>query len=516
MRRAAALLFIGLLGAATAWAANPSPPKATTGAASASTTSATLTGTVDSGNGDSTWLFDYGTSAAYGLTTPTQTVTASTTPATVTATITNLTPATGYHYRLRASNAAGNSDGDDKTFTTPGVPGKPTVTTGSAAAVTSGGATLNATVNAHALATTYVFQYGPTTAYGSTTPEASAGSGTSAVAVKQAIGALNASTTYHYRVVATNAMGTVNGSDHSFKTKAGPVKPSLSTSPATNVSASGATLNGKINPNGIATTFVFQYGLSTTYGSATPVQNAGTGTKSMNVSAAVGGLRAHSTYHFRIFATSANGTFMGGDRTFYTATGPLALTFGVRPDPVVFGRGIALFGKVNGAGGGVPVTLHGLAFPFSGPFTQVGNPVLTDNGGNYKFVVAAASVRTRYFATASPGGTNLASPTIVARVRVRVGLSVTKLGGQLVRFAGTVMPAAPNVRVSIQRRARGSRWVHVASANVLAPLSPTGPVRFAKRLHLHRGGLFRAVAIPNDGAHTRNVSRARPIRFAHR
>src|SRR4249919_1789688 len=153
MRRVAILLFIGLLGAATAWAANPTAPKATTGAASGiGTTDATVTGTVDSGNGASTYHFQYGTSTSYGLTTPTGTVTASTTPATVTATITGLTPTTGYHYRLTATNDAGSSDGDDKTFTTPGVPAKPAVSTGAVGGVTSSGATLNATVNPHSLA----------------------------------------------------------------------------------------------------------------------------------------------------------------------------------------------------------------------------------------------------------------------------------------------------------------------------------------------------------------------------
>jgi hypothetical protein len=125
-------------------------------------------------------------------------------------------------------------------------------------------------------------------------------------------------------------------------------------------------------------------------------------------------------------------------------------------------------------------------------------------------------VRARYFATASVGGANLTSPVITSRVRVRVGLTISKLGGHLVRFHGTIMPVALSARVSIQRRARhGNRWLHVARANILAPLHPGGALRFAKRIRLHRGGVFRAVVTPNDGAHTRNVSRVRPVRFLH-
>jgi hypothetical protein len=516
MRRAAVLLVVCLLGAATAWAANPTAPKATTGSAGGvGTTSATLTGTVDSGNGDSTYQFDYGTSNAYGLTTPTATTPAATTPATVTATVTGLTSNTVYHFRLSANNAAGHSDGNDATFTTAAVAGKPTIGGGTVSGVTSAGATLNATVNPHALATTYIFQYGTTATYGSQTASASAGSGAASIAVKQAIGGLASSTTYHFRIVATNSQGSVTGSDHSFKTKAGATKVSVSTSAASKLGSSSAQLNGKINPNGLAASYFFQYGTSKSYGAQTATVGAGAVTKAFNVSAAVLNLKTQTTYHFRVVGTNANGTFVGGDRTFYTATGKLGLTLGSRPDPVVFGHAIALVGNVVGAGGGIAVTLHGQPFPFSGPVTQIGNAVVTDGNGRFRMVVENPSGRTKYFVTASVGGSNLTSPTVVARVRVKVGLQVTKLGGHLVRFHGTIRPAVAGAVVSIQRRAHGGRrWIRVSSASVLPPIHPGSALRFAKRMHV-RTGVYRAVVLPTDGAHTRNVSRTRSVKFLH-
>ena len=511
MRRAAVLLVIGLLGAATAWAANPSPPKATTGSAGGvGTTAATLTGTVDSGNADSAYHFQYGTSSAYGLTTPVKTAPAATTPQTVTETVTGLTPTTGYHYRLTATNAAGASNGDDKTFTTPGRAGQ-AERRDRRGRGRDGDGRDGQRDRQPARAGDHVHlpvrhDDAPTACRRRRRASARARRRSP---VKQALAGLKSSTTYHYRVSATNAQGTVTGSDRSFKTKAGAVKPGLAVSPATKVTGTSAQLNGKVDPNGVATTFVFQYGTSKSYGAQTPVQNAGAGPNTVNVSAPVGGLQAHTTYHFRIVATSANGTFNSGDRSFYTATGKLAITFGARPDPVVFGHGVALFGRVNGAGGGVPVVIHGQAFPFSGPMTQIGNPVLTDNNGNFKAVIAVALVRARYFATASVGGVNLTSPAITSRVRVRVGLTITKLGGHLVRFHGTVMPASTAARVSIQRRARhGNRWIHVARANVLAPLHPGSACASPSASICARGGVFRAVVIPNDGAHTRNFSRS--------
>lgn len=94
----------------------------------------------------------------------------------------------------------------------------PKVTTGSASSVTLNSATLNGTVNPNGESTTYFFEYGTDTSYGSTTSASSAGSGTSAVSVNASISGLTSDTTYHYRLVATNSDGTSYGDDRTFKT----------------------------------------------------------------------------------------------------------------------------------------------------------------------------------------------------------------------------------------------------------------------------------------------------------
>ena len=68
------------------------------------------------------------------------------------------------------------------------------------------------------MATTYRFEYGTSTSYGLQTAEADAGSGTGAVDASANLGGLTTDTTYHYRVVATNAAGVTRGSDHTLKT----------------------------------------------------------------------------------------------------------------------------------------------------------------------------------------------------------------------------------------------------------------------------------------------------------
>src|SRR5664280_573979 len=94
----------------------------------------------------------------------------------------------------------------------------PTATTGTASAVSNGGATLSGTVNPAGQATTYAFEYGTSTSYTEQTAVQSAGSGSIATTVGTELKGLLPGTTYHFRLLATNAGGTSAGTDASFKT----------------------------------------------------------------------------------------------------------------------------------------------------------------------------------------------------------------------------------------------------------------------------------------------------------
>ena len=97
--------------------------------------------------------------------------------------------------------------------------GAPAATTGAAGAVTATGATLNGTVSPNKEDTTYRFEYGTTTSYGSqTTPGTQGGNPTKAVSAN--VSGLAPSTTYHFRLIATNASGTATGADAQFTTLA--------------------------------------------------------------------------------------------------------------------------------------------------------------------------------------------------------------------------------------------------------------------------------------------------------
>ena len=99
----------------------------------------------------------------------------------------------------------------------------PSVASLGATEVTSTSAYLHAGVNPNGESTLYHFEYGTTTAYGSQTPPASAGGGHSWRLASARVENLAASTTYHFRIVATNEEGTRRGSDRTFTTEAAPV-----------------------------------------------------------------------------------------------------------------------------------------------------------------------------------------------------------------------------------------------------------------------------------------------------
>ena len=96
----------------------------------------------------------------------------------------------------------------------------PNAETEAATSVTATSAVLNGTVNPEGVEATYRFEYGTSTAYGTRVPipNASAGSGTSGIKASQALTALLPKTTYHFRLIAASAIGTIEGSDQIFTT----------------------------------------------------------------------------------------------------------------------------------------------------------------------------------------------------------------------------------------------------------------------------------------------------------
>jgi len=121
------------------------------------------------------------------------------------------------------------------------------VTTGIVENITTTAATINGSVNPQGTAATFSFEYGATTAYGSTVaPTPSSDSGSTSIDVQATISGLSLGTTYHYRLKSTNINGDAFGDDKIFTTIApgGVVGSSLWLDANNGATHSGANLTG--------------------------------------------------------------------------------------------------------------------------------------------------------------------------------------------------------------------------------------------------------------------------------
>jgi alpha-tubulin suppressor-like RCC1 family protein len=220
--------FYGQLGDNAAWSAIPTevaglstrPLMALTGVASSVSRSAeVLTATVNPGDEEVVGcLFEYGATTSYGSTAACVPSTISGTgPVAIASTIERLQSGSTYHYRIVVTTLNDVVDGSDGSFRTINVPA---ISDRAPSGVGEVSATLNATVDPEgATDTTCTFEFGPTTAYGTRVPcDPEPGSGLSPVAVTGAVTGLTPNTTYHYKIVATNAAGASETADQSFVT----------------------------------------------------------------------------------------------------------------------------------------------------------------------------------------------------------------------------------------------------------------------------------------------------------
>lgn len=128
-------------------------------------------------------------------------------------------------------------------------------------------------------------------------------------------------------------------------TTTGTAPPTAVTLDATNLSATNATLNASVNPNGSDTIIIYEYGLTTAYGSNTPVVDIGSGTTNVTpLATPISGLTPCTTYHFRIDADNMNGPAFGNDATFKTDCPPSATTL---PASNIGAASATLNGSVN-------------------------------------------------------------------------------------------------------------------------------------------------------------------------
>ena len=434
--------FVLLTAGGGAAAVAPAPTAITGPVGAVGTTTATATGTVNPNGQSTSWYFEYGTSTGYGRKTATRNAGSGTSNVQVSATLAGLAPGTTYHYRLVASGSGGTARGADGIFTTAS---GPVAVTGAARGVSATAVTLTGSVDPNGRATTWFFEYGTSSGYGSRTAAQSAGSGTSARGVTVGVSSLTPGRLYHYRLVGTSDAGTSRGADRTFSTAGAPV---VQTGTAVEIGPSSARPTGVVNPLGRRTTWSFEYGTTTRYGSRTPWRSAGSGFAAQTVSAPVSRLRVAVTYHYRLVARNDVGTTRGADLTFTT----LGVTLAARASRVVFGRAVMLSGIVPTRRAAEQVTVY--AHPFGAGSPVAVATVPTDAVGVWRYL-ARPAIRTSY--VASWGGVTSRGIEIGVRPRIvfrRIGRA---------RFRTRVLGARSFAgrRVKLQRQMRAGRWVTV-------------------------------------------------------
>jgi hypothetical protein len=387
-------------------------------------------------------------------------------------------------------------------------PAPPAATTGAAESITTSSAVVNGTVNPNGADTTYHVDYGTTSTYGLSTAESSAISGTDPVAVKVTLSKLTSNTSYHYRVVATNAAGVTRGGDRTLKTAQRPEPPVASTRPATQKGPLSAVVNGLITPRGQPTTVHFVWGPTSSYGQQTPDVAVGAGFSGVPVSATLTGLQPNTRYHFRAIATNSLGTRRGGDRYLTTAKAPTGVTITPSTTRVSFGSGFQITGAVTGQGS-IPVALQRQDAPFSGPYVQVATTTAASNGAFTFFVGSLTQTARLRVTTLTPVVATSAADRI--SVAVRDGIRTSRLSRHRVRVSGTLSPAMPHGVVSLQRQSGSGHWHTVAHAKARRAAHGRSQYRFTVRRTRHVQ-TFRTVVIPNDGGlHVRGYSRSARI-----
>jgi phosphodiesterase/alkaline phosphatase D-like protein len=307
---------------AQSFATLPAVEGVSTAAATAVTSSgATLNGSLEPNGTETHYYFEYGITSEYGSSTSSADAGSQSGPTAVSTALAGLLPNQEYHFRLVAQNSFGATRGADEVFLTSAI--APMIeSSGPPASVSRDSAVLAFTANAENSRTTYQVEYGPDTGYGARSAPIERSTSVAEV-VEVALDDLAPGTVYHYRLLASNASGSVSGADETFTTAAA-TPPLVVTDGASGIGQNSATITASVNPQGLDTIYGFEVGTGEGYGLPTGLGTVSAGEESIALT--LSGLQPGTTYHYRVLASNPDGIVYGADQTFTTAGLAVPLT----------------------------------------------------------------------------------------------------------------------------------------------------------------------------------------------
>jgi hypothetical protein len=248
-----------------------------------------------------------------------------TTEKTVTAVLPGTVNETTYHYRVVAKTATPGSVnfGLDEEITPHVVPA---LKTEAADEITRTTAKLHGSYDGNGVATEFKFEWGLASEPGFTDSSSFApvpgGNPNTHTLLSFNATNLLAGKTYKFRVVGKVASGESFANVKEFTTL--PAVQNLTTGPVSDLTPNSATLNGSfdIDALGGQTFCHFDYGADTSYGSSTPVFDAGSIPAAGEPASASIEVQEGLTYHFRLVCENDLGTAFGNDETFTTPQPP--------------------------------------------------------------------------------------------------------------------------------------------------------------------------------------------------
>ena len=237
--------------------------------------------------------------------------------------LTDLQDGVTYYVRAYAVNAKGTAYGEEKSFTTKAIT-VPTVTTSSVMNISYTSATVGGVVTDDGGATVTERGVVYSTTPNPTTSNSKVVSGSDIERFSCNLKDLQEGTTYYVRAYAVNEKGTAYGEEKSFVTVE-VVVPTVTTSSATNISFTSATVGGEILDDGGATVTERGVVYSTTPNPTTSNSKVVSDDDRERFSCNLTDLQGGTTYYVRAYAVNQKGTAYGEEKSFTTRVIPVPI-----------------------------------------------------------------------------------------------------------------------------------------------------------------------------------------------